>query len=71
MKKVLVYASHPDDEVIGVGGTIKKHTNSGDEVRVVIISEGVSAQYEDPQMRELMVPLFSELRLKYPEIFNN
>ena len=53
MKKVLVYAPHPDDEVIGVGGTIKKHTNNGDEVRVVIISEGVSAQYEDPEMREL------------------
>ena len=53
MRKVLVYAPHPDDEVIGVGGTIKRHTNSGDEVKVIIISEGVSAQYEDPQMREL------------------
>lgn len=45
MKKVLVIAAHPDDELLGCGGTIKKHTNQGDEVTSVIVCEGESLRY--------------------------
>ena len=38
--KVLVFAPHPDDEVLGCGGTIKKHSNNGDEVYVCIVTSG-------------------------------
>jgi len=37
-KKVLVVAPHPDDETLGVGGTIAKHSAQGDEVFVLMIS---------------------------------
>ena len=37
-KKVLVVAPHPDDETLGVGGTLKKFTSLGCEVKVVIVS---------------------------------
>lgn len=40
MKKVLVVIAHPDDEVLGCGGTIAKHTATGDEVRIVSIADG-------------------------------
>lgn len=37
--RVLVIAPHPDDEVLGCGGTIKKHTIEGDEVYLCIVTK--------------------------------
>jgi LmbE family N-acetylglucosaminyl deacetylase len=43
--RVLVLAAHPDDEVLGMGGTIAVHTDRGDSVRVVVVTDGSSTQY--------------------------
>jgi N-acetylglucosamine malate deacetylase 1 len=48
---VLAVAAHPDDEVIGIGGTIAKHALNGDDVYVAILTEGSSAQYPDDHTR--------------------
>jgi N-acetylglucosamine malate deacetylase 1 len=45
MTRVLVLAAHPDDEVLGMGGTIAVHANRGDEVRIVCVTDGSSTQY--------------------------
>ncbi len=46
MKKVLVVAAHPDDEVLGCGGTILRHTAEGDRVHALIMAEGVTSRDE-------------------------
>lgn len=46
MKKVLVVAAHPDDELLGVGGTIRKLANQGIECRAIIIGEGITSRAE-------------------------
>ena len=44
--RVLVFAAHPDDEVLGMGGTIAVHaTSRGDAVRIVCVTDGSSTQY--------------------------
>ena len=40
MNKVLVIAPHPDDEILGCGGTMIKHIEAGDEVFVCIATKG-------------------------------
>ncbi len=44
MGNILVVAAHPDDEVLGCGGTIVKHINQGDEVHVLILAEGITSR---------------------------
>ena len=43
--KVLVFAPHPDDEILGVGGTIKKRSNSGDEVYVCVVTKALDTMF--------------------------
>ena len=46
MTRVLVIAAHPDDEVLGMGGTIAFHAIvRGDDVRIVCVTDGSSTQY--------------------------
>ena len=53
-RRVLVIAAHPDDEIIGVGGTIARYASVGDSVYVVILTEGASVQFPgEPEMIEL------------------
>ena len=40
MKKILIFAPHPDDELLGVGGTMIKNIKDGNEVYVCIVTKG-------------------------------
>ncbi len=44
MQKILAVVAHPDDEIIGVGGTLCKHAGAGDEVHVLILGDGKSSR---------------------------
>ena len=47
--KILIVAAHPDDEVLGMGATIKKLSEKN-IVYLCVVSEGASAQYKDKKM---------------------
>ncbi len=49
MSRVLVVAAHPDDELLGAGGTLAKHVADGDEVHAAVLSDGALSRY-DPHM---------------------
>ncbi len=48
-KKILVFAPHPDDELISCGGTILKYSSLGSEIVVVFMTSGLGgyAKQED------------------------
>lgn len=44
MERILVVAAHPDDEVLGCGGTLARHAGNGDTVDVLFLADGVGAR---------------------------
>ncbi|WP_043262833.1 PIG-L deacetylase family protein [Streptomyces sp. CT34] len=48
MTRVMAVVAHPDDEVIGPGGTLAKHVRAGDDVHVLILAEGKTSRADDP-----------------------
>lgn len=58
MKKVIVISSHPDDEIIGAGGTLLKHKHKGDEIYWLIVtnvfeSQGFSKERVESRQKEI------------------
>ncbi len=49
---ILIVAAHPDDEILGVGGTIARHIEAGDEVCVLILGEGQTSRCEKRERAE-------------------
>lgn len=52
-KKILIIAPHPDDEVLGCGGIMKKYTKEGHSVFVLILTNGSSVRYGDKMIDTL------------------
>jgi len=59
MSNILVVAAHPDDEILGVGATVRKHVNNGDIVECVILGEGLTSRVQSRENfdRELLKDL--------------
>ena len=71
--KILIVAAHPDDEILGCGGTIAKLKNSH-EIKVLFMTNGVSARGENKQKikrrRIACENLFKYLNLSKPTFLN-
>jgi N-acetylglucosamine malate deacetylase 1 len=50
MSKILVLAPHPDDEVLGCGGIMKKYADAGHEVYVLVATRGTPKMYSDDKI---------------------
>lgn len=49
MENILVVAPHPDDDVIGCGGSMAKHAKNGHEVTVVYLTSGDAGSATTPK----------------------
>lgn len=46
MSNILVVSAHPDDEILGVGGTVARHCANGDHVECIILGEGQTSRWD-------------------------
>lgn len=53
--KILVIVAHPDDEVLGCGGTIARLAKDGHEVYIAVLGEGITSRYGRPEKAERKV----------------
>ena len=43
-KSIFVFAAHPDDEVLGCGGTLARYANEGATISVAFVADGISSR---------------------------
>jgi LmbE family N-acetylglucosaminyl deacetylase len=60
-ERIAVIAAHPDDDVLGCGGTISKYATSGHEVKSLFFTNGVGARFQKSSKE---VNESSDIRLK-------
>ncbi len=59
VNRVLVVAAHPDDEVLGCGGSIARHVDSGDQVQVLIVAEGSTSRQQQRDRAQVLDELLA------------
>lgn len=52
MKKILIIAAHPDDELLGCGGAMIKYKELGASFKVLFLGEGSTCRFEDINSKE-------------------
>lgn len=50
---VAVIAAHPDDELLGVGGTVLRHVAAGHQVFALVIADGATSRYSPTAVASL------------------
>jgi len=50
--RILVVSAHPDDEVIGAGGTLARHVAQGDDVYWCVVTEGYNPPWPEEMLAE-------------------
>jgi LmbE family N-acetylglucosaminyl deacetylase len=50
MNRILVIAAHPDDEILGQGGTVRKIADNGGECYCLILGEGLTSRNQARDM---------------------
>ncbi len=63
MKRALIIAAHPDDEVLGCGATIAKYSRIGTKFMVLFIAEGSSCRFENPSCAASAVAIVERNRM--------
>jgi LmbE family N-acetylglucosaminyl deacetylase len=52
-QNILVIAPHPDDEILGCGGTMRKLTAEGKKVYVLVVTRGKKELYSDERINNV------------------
>tara|TARA_A100001391_G_scaffold188957_2_gene159987 strand:- start:65815 stop:66501 length:687 start_codon:yes stop_codon:yes gene_type:complete len=55
--KTLIVAPHPDDEVLGCGGTIARLADSGQEVHVAVVTRGYEPAFPNEMVEQVRAEL--------------
>ena len=63
MKNIIVISAHPDDEILGCGGTLKKLSKLKKNVRVIFIAEGSSCRFTNYEKYKMWMKYMSNINI--------
>jgi LmbE family N-acetylglucosaminyl deacetylase len=46
-RRIAVVGAHPDDELLGAGGTLARHVQEQDEVHAIVVADGAGSRYPE------------------------
>ena len=64
---VLIIAAHPDDEILGMGGTISKHTAKKDNVTIIYMATGITARRDTSNSEHEIKSVSKETQKQWQE----
>jgi LmbE family N-acetylglucosaminyl deacetylase len=60
-KRIMVFAGHPDDEIISCGGTLLKYQELGSEIIIVVATSGLGGYAKNEQKDRIIAQRQIEL----------
>ena len=60
--KVLVIAAHPDDEVLGMGGLLKKFSKKENDIKIVFLATGISSRISNDYLNSTNYKINNNLK---------
>jgi LmbE family N-acetylglucosaminyl deacetylase len=55
MKKIMLIAAHPDDELLGCGGTLLYYKNKGYQIKIIFLSDGESSRDISSKKTQILI----------------
>lgn len=68
--KIIIFAPHPDDELVGAGGSILKWKDDGHDIHIIYISDGRAAYTYEREMGRLIESEVGETQISEEELAN-
>jgi len=68
-KRMMIFAGHPDDEIVSCGGTILKYQELGSEIFIVIATSGLGGYAKQNQKENILVQRKNEITL-FKQVLN-
>jgi len=70
MKKVMLVAAHPDDELLGCGGTLLYFKKKGYDIKIIFLSDGESSRLRKKNKKKLLIKRREKQAIKISELCN-
>jgi LmbE family N-acetylglucosaminyl deacetylase len=68
MKKIMLVAAHPDDELLGSAGTLLFYKKKGYKIKIVFLSDGESSRNIDKKKKDTLIKLRKTQAIKVSKI---
>jgi len=70
MRKIMLIAAHPDDELLGCGGTLLYFKDMGYEIKIVFLSDGESSRLKKKDKKKILIKKREQEAIKISKICN-